>query len=426
MTTATPPSPSLHDDEVDESTLRDDERRTRPGRSRSRWWRLGYPMALVVLVIAIPILVFVGLRVILDSNDGQLVSRVTDPTAPGYEALVKVTPTQVVVGVDDTGSLNSITLLALTSEGAGGVMTVPVATQIPFDTGPLSLGYIHDNIGMDAFREQLGNLLDVSVADLQTMTSADWASYVAPVAPLAIDSPDPVVDARGAVIFPKGSIELTADQVSTYLSGRGVRESDLNRMVRIQAFWRAWVEAVGTAGPSAMPVPTDVGLGRFLVTLATDDVRYETLPVRAAGQSATGVELFSIDGAAVPGAIAGIVPFPEGPLGVRPRLRVLDGTGQLDNGVQAAISLAAAGGQIDVVGNARSFDTPTTQIVYYDEAMENAARSMRDALGVGEVVQSDQTNSATDLTVVLGDDYLAVVGSSSPAVQPDTQGANGG
>jgi hypothetical protein len=89
--------------------------------------------------------------------------------------------------------------------------------------------------------------------------------------------------------------------------------------------------------------------------------------------------------------------------------------------VSAAIVLAAAGAQVDVVGNARAFGTPTTQFVYYDPAMEADARRLRDALGVGEVVQSEQTNSATDLTVVLGDDYLAVVGSDpSTAVEPQT------
>ena len=50
-------------------------------------------VALVLLVLAIPALVFAGLRIILDSTDGQLVRRVTDPTAPGYEAVLEPTPT---------------------------------------------------------------------------------------------------------------------------------------------------------------------------------------------------------------------------------------------------------------------------------------------------------------------------------------------
>ena len=52
--------------------------------SGSRWWRFGYPALVGVFLFAVlPVLVFFGLRVILDSSDGQLVKRVTDPAAPG-------------------------------------------------------------------------------------------------------------------------------------------------------------------------------------------------------------------------------------------------------------------------------------------------------------------------------------------------------
>jgi hypothetical protein len=425
MTTATPPSPSTDRGGAGDAIAGPAEepprraRRVRP--VRSRWWRVGYPIVLALLVVAIPALVFAGIRVILDSNDGQLVRRVTDPAAPGYEAVVELTPTQLVVGVDAEGSLDSLTLLALTSDGIGGVMTIPATTLVPLDRAPLSLAFIHDTLGLEALAESVGGLLDVAVTDTQVVASTEWASLVGPSAPLTVESPDPVVDANGAVVFPPGSIQLTADQVWPYLSGRGARESDLNRMVRIQAFWTAWLEKLGTTGVSAIPVPTETGLGRFLAALSDDQVQYLTLPVQQAGPSSTGAEQFSVDTEASLDAIASIIPFPEGPPGARPRLRVLDGTGQLDNGVSAAIVLAAAGAQVDVVGNARAFGTPTTQFVYYDPAMEADASRLRDALGVGEVVQSEQTNSATDLTVVLGDDYLAVVGSDpSTAVEPQT------
>jgi hypothetical protein len=60
----------------------------------SRWWRFGYPALVGVFLFAVlPVLVFFGLRIILDSSDGQLVKRVTDPAAPGYEAVVEKTPT---------------------------------------------------------------------------------------------------------------------------------------------------------------------------------------------------------------------------------------------------------------------------------------------------------------------------------------------
>lgn len=423
MTTATPPTPSTGEagDGLDElSALVAEQHSRRPPR-RSLWWRLGYPVALVLLVLAIPALVFLGLRVILDSTDGQLVRRVTDPTAPGYEAVLEPTPTELVVAVDPNGKLDSATIMSLTSDGVGGLMTVPAGTIVPVGDGGLSLRYMYDNFGVETFASGLGDLLDLTFGDTLVVKSTDWASLTGPAAPITVNSPDPVVGPSGAVLFPKGSIDLKASDVWPYISGRGARESDLARMVRLQAFWKGWLARIGSTGTGALDIPTDEGLGKFLTGLSADQVQYETLPVTVTTPDGQGNEQFRGDPATVAQVVASIIPFPEGAPGARPRLRVLDGTGKLDNGVSAAIVLAAAGAQIDVVGNARSFGQATTQFVYYDDAYAAQAQKLRDALGVGEIVRSEQTNSATDMTVVLGEDYVAVTGTdASTSASPST------
>ena len=421
--TPTPPTPGDAGSGLDElsALVAEQQVRTRP--RRSLWWRLGYPVALVLLVLAIPALVFAGLRIILDSTDGQLVRRVTDPAAPGYEAVLEPTPTELVVAVDPDGKLDSITIMSQTSDGVGGIMNVPAGTIVSLSTGELSLRYIYDTFGLEAFTSSLGSLLDLTFGGTQVIPAADWASLTAPAAPITVNSPDPVTGPTGAVLFPKGSIELQPDQVWPYLSGRGARESDLARMVRLQAFWKGWFAAIAGKGPSALTIPTDIGLGQFLSVLSADQVQYETLPVSVTTPDGAGNEQFRGTPEAMAAAVASIIPFPEGAPGARPRLRVLDGTGQLDNGVSAAIVLAAAGAQIDVVGNARSFGQATTQFVYYDDVYAAEAQKLRDALGVGEVVRSEQTNSATDMTVVLGEDYVAVAGvDPSSAASPSTLG----
>lgn len=426
MTTATPPSPTVGPagGDVDPVTTQPAERPAR--RRRSLWWRVGYPVALVLLVLAIPVLVWAGMKVILASTDGQLVTRVTDPTAPGYEALVEPTPTALVVSVDADGKLDTGAVLARTSDGAGGVLSIPSAVVVPSPAGYVTLQWVYDNFGLEAYRSSVGSLLDLSFGDVQVVKAADWATLVGPAAPITVNSPDPVVGPNGAVLFPKGSIELTAAQVWPYLSGQGANESDLARLVRVQAFWRAWLARIGTGGAAALGVAPDSALGQLLLDLGDDQVQYETLPVKPYFPDASGNEQFVVDEEGAMAAVAAIIPFPEGAPGARPRLRVLDGTGQLNNGVGAAITLAAAGAQVDVVGNARSFGQSTTQFVYYDDVYAKAAEDLRDALGVGEVVKSEQTNSATDLTVVLGDDYLAAVGPDSSGPEPSTLGGQGG
>jgi len=428
MTTATsPPSDAPGTDERTAPSETPDRTEAAPRRRvRSRWWRFGYPFALVVLLAAIPALVWVGLQVILDSTDGQLVRRVTDPALPGYEAVLEPTPTDLVLSVGPDGSLDSVTLVALTSEDGGGVVTIPARTVVPFAQGEVPLSFVYETLGADAVRSAVGDLTDLTFSDAQVIGSSEWARLVAPAAPITVQSPDPVVGADGTVLFPAGRIELSADEVWPYLSGRAANESDLSRLVRVQAFWRGWLDAIAVEGPSAISGPTDVGLGRFLATLAPAQVQYEVLPVTEIEPDSEGNERFATDPEAVATTIAAIVPFPEGAPGGRPRVRMLDGTGELGNGVSAAIVLAAAGAQIDVVGNARSFGQETTQVVYYEDVFAVDARRLRDALGVGEVVRSEQTNSATDLTVVLGEDYLALTGGSGQVVEPSTLEGQGG
>ena len=392
---------------------------------RSRWWRIGYPASLVALTLLVPLLVWTGLQVILTSSDGELIRRVSDPGAAGYEAAVEKTPTALVVSVDAAGKLDSLSLLAITSDGIGGVLSIPADTVVADPVATLTLRTIFDSSGLDALSQAAGRILDISFTDVQVVPSAQWATLVGPVAPVTVNNPDPVSDASGTVVFARGTLELTGAQIWPYLSAKRPNETDLSRLVRQQAFWRGWLAEIGDGGGSGVvPISSETGLGRFVVALGAARVSFQTLPVTTLPAGAAGGVRYAPIPDAVADSVAAIVPFPEGAPGTRPRLRVLDGTGQLADGVGAATVLAAAGGQIDVIGNARTFGAETTEFIYYEAASKDAALKMRDALGVGEVVESTQTNSATDLTVILGDDYLKMVGPSSAGTATST--TNGG
>ncbi|MCQ3812421.1 MAG: hypothetical protein KTV68_17925, partial [Acidimicrobiia bacterium] len=53
---------------------------------KSRWWRWGWPLALLAMAVAVPLLVWFGWSAISGSSDGTDVSAQVDPSAPGYEA----------------------------------------------------------------------------------------------------------------------------------------------------------------------------------------------------------------------------------------------------------------------------------------------------------------------------------------------------
>jgi hypothetical protein len=407
-----------------------------PSRRSSRWWRYGFPAALVALILAIPALMWAGAQVVLGSSEGREIRAVTDPAAPGWEATVDPTPVLALAVLDPEGELDHVSVLALTAEGTGGVVVFPSGTVMGVQgIGNIPLNVVYQTQGVEVVKEGLQGILGIGVPDIRTIQAAEWAELVGPVAPLTVDNVDAVVASsgpdEGATLYPRGEVELVASEVTSFLVTDGAGQNDLSRMVRVAAFWDAWIAAVAES-PGAegiVPGEVDSGLGRFVRTLARGQVSVTDLPVIILPMPDGSGEVYEPRPDEVPMLMSQLVPFPAGPEGKRARLRVLDGTGQLDHGLGAATLLAANGGQINKVGNASEFGVATTTLTYYDDAVRSRAEVLRDALGVGELIKSDEINVAVDITIVLGEDYAgspqdAGLGSLTPNVTTSA-GADG-
>jgi hypothetical protein len=401
-------------------------------RPHQRWWRFGFPVLLVVLALLIPALVVIGARIVLDSNDGKIVKTITDPTAPGWEASVEPTPVLGVALVNELGQLDSVAVLALSGEQGGSVVVLPSSTVMGVpNVGNVPLSIVYGTGGIDVLRQGLEGILGIGVADIEVVEPNEWADLVGPVGPLEFDNPDQVVASDAGeteVLFDKGEITVRPDEAWTYLSTRNPLETDLNRMVRVDAFWQAWVAQVGAAADQTNVVPGEVdsGLGRFVRALGTGPLDASSLPLQPIPLEEGKEPVYEPQIAAVDALVARIAPFPAGPEGARARMAVLDGTGSLDHGMAAAVLFASIGGQIDKVGNAPAFGVETTQFVYFDDAALTRVQRMRDALGVGEIVKSDELNSAVDIVVVLGADAVGVdTGVSVPDASLAPTGAGG-
>jgi len=430
MTREMPPPPSSGDEfdfsalvaEHNQSTAEQSATSSEAG-STSRWWRVGYPVlvgAFVLLVV--PLLVFAGLRVILDSSDGNLIKRVTDPAAPGYEAVVEKTPTAMAAVVAPDGSLDSVVVFALTSDTSGGVLLIPGSLGVDTDFGLFPLTALWKLGQLEPVETEVGKTLNLNFTESFTISASDWATLVGPYAPLTLSVPDAVRDAKDAIVFPKGSVTLKSDQIATFLTSRSAKDSDLNRLIQQEVFWKAWLAKVKSSS-SPFPTPSTSGLGRFIATLARGQLSISSLPVipgPIAPVALGGAQTYLVRESAALASVAAIVPFPDGASGRRPRIRVLDGTGKLSNGINAAIMLNAAGGQVDVVGNAKSYGQATTQIIYFEGTTEAEAKTMQKALTMGTIVSSKQSNSGADITVILGEDFVAKFGPSGGVSSPSS------
>jgi hypothetical protein len=388
------------------------------------FWRHGFPVLLAVLILAIPLLAWTGWNIILDSNDGDVRRSESDPDAPGYEAVVEPTPTLLAVHVRE-GTAVGATLLVLSGDTSGAVVVVPIETVFELDGAPQSLADAYEAGGLEAARQGAEAAVGVAMTEAVELSDASFASLVGPVAPLTVDNPDPVV-VEGAdgdeVLFPAGETSLAAADVGAFVGTPPVGVEVINQLLRHELFWTAWLEAIGERGDGAVPGEGGTGIARFLSGLGGGEWLVERLPGDQVPLVGEDTLLFQPDDAGVRDLVEQVVPFPQGvPAGSRLRVRLLDGTGQLDHGLPAAGLVLAGGGEVTVIGNAATFGETATRVIYGDPALADQVRELVRSLGVGEAVEGVAGDAATDVTVVLGADAIEVL-----AVRGTTTEGGGG
>jgi hypothetical protein len=420
----TRPEPPAEEPTVEPTGVRTARRHAR---AKGRRNRVVFALAIVALAAAIPALGYMGVSAILSSRGGRLVDTSVAPDEPGYEAIVEPTPVALVVHTD-AGRLAGLTVLSLANpDGGGGVLFVPVDTL----TDPSTQSFGFDRLrgafevaGADGVQRATANVLNASFTDVIEVDRAQLAALTAPVAPLRLDNPDDLDGqdaAGGEVSFEDGPLELAAENVGAYLAIREANESDLNRLVRNQLLWEAWIAAVAAAPDPATAVPGEggTGLGRFIGQLSSGTVVYETLPVEEAGSENTGEEApaedtgeadaagFAVVDGDVPALVARLIPLPAAANpGSRVRVRLLDGAGSPET-VRAIVEpLVIAGAQIVAIGNADRFTYAATDVRYDSLIPRERAEQMQAALAIGEVSETSFGTDAFDVTVVVGTDLV--------------------
>jgi hypothetical protein len=376
-------------------------------RRGSRWWRFGFPAVLLLLFAAVPVLVYAGAQVVLKTNDGRLVPGTADPNQPGWQATVPPTPTMVLATVNDKGGLSSVALLALTSDKAGSVVLIPADTQVSVDGAPQTLVEAYAAGGQGRLKTAIESLTGTGIDSLVLANGGNWRELVSPVGSLTFQNPDNVI-VNGVMLFPEGQVTVPPDKVGDFVESRNWAEDDTNRLLRQETLWRAWLTKIAAApGSSGVPGEVDSGIGKFLKTMAHEQVEYDVLPVQVHALTTAYAGVYLPLTGQVRALVGQVIPFPTSAVpGDRPRIRVFDGTGRLGHGLAAAHNLTLAGAQIDMIGNASSFRIAHTQLVVASEAQRAAAEKLRDALGVGTVIVDGGADDSVDVTVVLGADAI--------------------
>ncbi|MBK5223719.1 MAG: hypothetical protein JJE52_12785 [Acidimicrobiia bacterium] len=370
-----------------------------------------YAVALTVLGACIPVLGYVGVRAVLDSSDGEVIDPVLDPNEPRYQALVPPSPTLLVLQTDAAGSLVGTVLLSLPSGDAvgGGVLLMPPGTlaDIP-EIGRLPIEASYDFNGADSARSTAERAMHVGIDEVVVITAAEWADMVELTGPVTVTNPDVLRGADGSVVFPAGRLELAPDDVALFAGFVSPDESRLNRVLRQELVWSAWLGDLADA-PEGLVFPGEQerGIARFLTAIVAGTHRVESLPVVAdaeANEPGSTVG-FTVDEEALAELVPRLIPFPTGAMpGDRPLVKVLAGVADRSL-IQPAVRRAVAtGGQVVMIGNAEHFDHPETEVRFAEPALRSYAESVVEALGFGTVMQVDEIDDSAQVIVVLGAD----------------------
>lgn len=366
---------------------------------------------MVVLVLAVPILGFIGLRSVGSSTRGQVLSGHARPSAPGYQALVEPTPVALVMQVDADGNAVSLTLLSLSGpdQKGGAVVSIPVGARL---AKPLyryrTLGELVRRGSVDSAAASIAGELGLGFTEAMRLDPAKLTSFLQPAGAITIDNPVDV-HAPDGERFAKGTIAVSPSQAPGYLAANDDEGSEITRLQRIQLFWKAWIQKIHDAGGRRGIVPgeADAGLGRYLRGLAAGTSVTASLPILPA-DPLDGKETFALDREASRILLTNAVPFPvAGNAGDRATAKVLNGTGP--GAIPPAIlqRIAFAGIQMNIIGNAPRFDVQRTTITYSDPTVRPFVLLIAGVLGPVRIVHAQSGEDNTDITIVIGKDLMA-------------------
>ncbi len=369
-----------------------------PRKGSPRWWRWGWPLLVLGLAAAVPLLVWLGWSAISSSSDGTEVNTPVDPAAPGYEAFVDPTPTLLLIHANGE-LLHGVTLLALTDPRVeGAVLFIPPETL----TSGGSISELWVESASAGVADSIAELLDVRPGETQVVDDGSWAALVSAVEPIAFISAVPLVGPDGETRFGAGLVNLAAADVGPYLAGRSPGESPFDALSRHLSFWGGWLRQVGeSTAPNVIPGETDRGMGRFGRALAAGEVFMSTI---IGGVDDSGAVVVNPE--RVGRQVREVIPFPiSASSGSLPRVRLLNGVGDLELTKTAARELSRAGAQITRIGNAAEFGWETTKVAYHDVGFAAHAEAYRDALGTGSAIAEELPNASADITVTFGADF---------------------
>ena len=368
-------------------------------------WRWIFPLFIAAAVTWSAVLIFESGDQLLDSQNGETLDAVTDPSAPGFEAFVEQTWSMAVATEDNEGNLVNLVVstVADREQGGGSVLIVPPDLNLDRDCQqlPCDLRSVYSEGGLIALTSALVDLFGVSFSEEVLLTSSRWSGLISPVTGVEVNLDGALIEvtAEGTEIthFPEGEISIAGDEVVKFFSF----SEDGNQVDRGKNFWDSWLKELGETGNPLEKLP-DLGLSivDFLAVVTSGEIGLVSLPIEDS------------DGTLFPkeeelqGLVVDLFPFPIAAIpGERLTVSLINGTGDFTVDPIARKQIISAGAEIIVVGNNESFDVQESKVIYRDHVVAEEAEIFAAELGL-PVEFNELISPVTEVTVIIGADFV--------------------
>lgn len=376
-----------------------------PAPPLSNVWRWGFPVLTVVLAIWAVVLLTGGLTTVLDSRRGEIREAVTDPTAPGFEAFVEQTWSMLLATEDTSGELVQVAVVAAADRSGGGgtVLLVPINVLSADCETACRLVERYRDGGLEAVLASTATILDVQMTGSTLLSPARWESLAGEVDPVPVEFPVDLVttasDGTSVLRFSAGVTEIPATDVVD-LFGFPSTGDQLDRLDRQHEWWQGWLLAVADGQPKDQLPNLDLDVIDLLATVARGRVRVISSPWVGAEDGVV------VDQSELGNVVLEMFPFPIPRVpGLRPSVRLLNGTGDPSVDRPAREAVLRAGVDLAVVGNYRNDGVIQTRVIHRDPLRESEAEALAESIG-GGVLFDPYLSPVADLTVVIGADFL--------------------
>lgn len=375
--------------------------------------------------IAVLFLALEGGRAALNTTVKPVEEEITlEPDEPGYLELVGATPTLLSLHTHN-GSLTGVAFMAGTGISAGGgVVLLPADLLVVPEGGSQAQGELLSDTfatgGVQAVRQVAEELFGLGFDQVVEIPTEWLAHSMGPAVPLPYLLADDLIEAGPdgvqQVAYEAGRYDLAAADAAAVYAHRNPDEADGNRVQRQRAVWESWLKVIGRAqDPEAVIPPADSPLAPFLRALGAGTTLVEVVPFEsfAPDSGAAPVPLLGPEGRSWLRAEAlELVPWPQQPESfLRPRVQLLDGTGDPSIRDALAADVVSAGGVITAIGNADAFGVEATHFAYHREDLVNdpITNSIAIELGVDMTLieLGEGAHDVFDITVTVGLDQAA-------------------